>query len=111
MDRDEFIITVYCSVCEHYQVIKNTYPLRRGGFAPALSDESARRQRPVWVFSCALRPLLSVPDRPHVFRAASGQPPARQSYHPTTVDPGEWTSCRPCPDYRYLCCLPGPFQG
>ena len=39
MDRDEFIITVYCLVCEHYQVIKNTYPLRRGGFAPALSDE------------------------------------------------------------------------
>jgi DDE family transposase len=39
MDRDEFIITVYCLVCEHYQVIKNAYPLRRGGFAPALSDE------------------------------------------------------------------------
>ena len=39
MDRDEFIITVYCLVCEHYQVIKDTYPLRRGGFAPALSDE------------------------------------------------------------------------
>jgi len=39
MDRDDFIITVYCLVCEHYQVIKNTHPLRRGGFAPALSDE------------------------------------------------------------------------
>jgi hypothetical protein len=39
MDRDEFILTVYCLVCEHYQVIKTTYPLRRGGFAPALSDE------------------------------------------------------------------------
>jgi hypothetical protein len=39
MDRDEFIITVYCLVCEHYQVIKATYPLRRGGFPPALSDE------------------------------------------------------------------------
>jgi hypothetical protein len=39
MDRDEFIVTVYCLVCEHYQVIKNTYSLRRGGFAPALSDE------------------------------------------------------------------------
>jgi hypothetical protein len=38
MDRDEFIITVYCLVCEHYQVITNTSPLRRGGFAPALSD-------------------------------------------------------------------------
>jgi DDE family transposase len=40
MDRDEFISTVYCLVCEHYQVITNTYPLRRGGFAPALSDEA-----------------------------------------------------------------------
>lgn len=39
MERDEFIITVDCLVCEHYQVIKNTYALRRGGFAPALRDE------------------------------------------------------------------------
>ena len=39
MDREDFIITVYCLVCEHYQVIKGTYRLRRGGFAPALSDE------------------------------------------------------------------------
>jgi hypothetical protein len=39
MDRAEFIITVYCLVCEHYRVIKDTYRLRRGGFAPALSDE------------------------------------------------------------------------
>ena len=39
MDRDEFIITVYCLVCEHYRAIKATVPLRRGGFAPALSDE------------------------------------------------------------------------
>jgi hypothetical protein len=39
MDRDDFIIRVYCLVCEHYQVIQRTYRLRRGGFAPALSDE------------------------------------------------------------------------
>jgi Transposase DDE domain len=39
MDRDEFIITVYCLVCDQYRVIKNTSPVRRGGFAPALSDE------------------------------------------------------------------------
>lgn len=39
MDRDEFIITGYCLVCEQYQVIKTTSPGRRGGFAPALSDE------------------------------------------------------------------------
>ncbi len=39
MDRDEFIIAVYCLVCEHYRAIKDLYPLRRGGFEPALSDE------------------------------------------------------------------------
>lgn len=39
MDRDEFIITVYCLVCEHYRRITTLFPLRRGGFAPALSDE------------------------------------------------------------------------
>ncbi len=39
MDRDEFIITVYCLVCEHYRAIKAIASLRRGGFAPALSDE------------------------------------------------------------------------
>lgn len=38
MDRDDFIITVYCLVCEHYQELKARYPIRRGGFAPALSD-------------------------------------------------------------------------
>ncbi len=39
MDRDDFIITVYCLVCEHYQVIQGQYALRRGGFVPALTDE------------------------------------------------------------------------
>lgn len=38
MDRDDFIITVYCLVCEQYQAIQTSYPLRRGGFAPALTD-------------------------------------------------------------------------
>jgi hypothetical protein len=39
MDRDDFIITVYCLVCDHDQAIQATYPIRRGGFAPALSDD------------------------------------------------------------------------
>src|SRR5215210_7602826 len=39
MDRDDFIITVYTLVCEHYRAIVETLPLRRGGFAPALTDE------------------------------------------------------------------------
>jgi hypothetical protein len=39
MDRDDFIIAVYLLVCEHYQAILKRYRLRRGGFAPALTDE------------------------------------------------------------------------
>lgn len=39
MDRYDFIITVYCLVCEHYQAIRAAHPLRRGGFPPALTDE------------------------------------------------------------------------
>ncbi len=39
MDRDDFIIAVFLVVCEHYQVIKKQCRLRRGGFAPALTDE------------------------------------------------------------------------
>lgn len=38
MDRDEFIISVYCLVCEHYAAIRARYGVRHGGFAPALSD-------------------------------------------------------------------------
>jgi hypothetical protein len=34
MDRDVFIITVYCLVCEHYQAIVRDRPLRHGGFPP-----------------------------------------------------------------------------
>ena len=39
MDREEFIITVYCLGCEHYGRLTTLSPIRRGGFAPALSDE------------------------------------------------------------------------
>lgn len=39
MDRDTFITTVYCLVVEYYAMVKETYPIRRGGFAPALTDE------------------------------------------------------------------------
>lgn len=39
MDRDHFIITVYCLVCELYQMLKTQHKIRRGGFAPTLSDE------------------------------------------------------------------------
>ena len=39
MDRDTFITTVYCLVVEHYQLVKEKFSIRRGGFAPALTDE------------------------------------------------------------------------
>lgn len=39
MDRDYFIIAVYCLVCDHYQSLATHLRLRRGGFAPALTDE------------------------------------------------------------------------
>ena len=40
MNRDDFIIHVYCLVCEHYDLLLRELPhgVRRGGFAPALSD-------------------------------------------------------------------------
>ena len=39
MDRDSFIIHVYCLVVERYGEIVATQRLRHGGFAPELSDE------------------------------------------------------------------------
>lgn len=39
MDRDTFIITVYCLVVEHYAVVAARFKLRRGGFRPQLTDE------------------------------------------------------------------------
>ena len=48
MDRDDFIITVYCLVCEHYQALKAQFAIRRGGFAPTLTSidhQLIQRQR------------------------------------------------------------------
>lgn len=39
MDRDTFIITVFCLVSELYAQVTARRPVRHGGFAPALSDE------------------------------------------------------------------------
>jgi hypothetical protein len=39
MDRDTFIITVYCLVVEFYTMVTEKFPIRRGGFAPALTDQ------------------------------------------------------------------------
>ncbi len=39
MDRDSFITAVFLTVCEQYNFIKQSCKIRRGGFAPALSDE------------------------------------------------------------------------
>lgn len=39
MDRDSFIITIYCLVVETSKTVKEEYQIRRGGFPPALTDE------------------------------------------------------------------------
>ena len=39
MDRDTFIITVYCLVVTHYRALTAIFTLRHGGFEPELSDE------------------------------------------------------------------------
>lgn len=39
MDRDYFIIAVYCLVCDQYRVVGAHHPIRRGGFAPQVTDE------------------------------------------------------------------------
>ena len=39
MDRDIFIITVYCLVVTHYRALTITQALRHGGFTPELTDE------------------------------------------------------------------------
>ena len=39
MDRYDFITTVLCLVCDYYEIIKDRFKVRRGGFAPALTDE------------------------------------------------------------------------
>lgn len=39
MERDIFIITVFCLVSEQMNILRKSYPIRHGGFAPALSDE------------------------------------------------------------------------
>jgi hypothetical protein len=39
MDRDTFIITVYCLVVEAYKTVEERYRIRRGGFPPSLTDE------------------------------------------------------------------------
>ena len=41
MPLDEFIIRVYCEVCKAYAAAVASTPLRRRGFAPALSDQEA----------------------------------------------------------------------
>jgi hypothetical protein len=39
MDREHFVITVYCLVCEHYRPLTALAPIRHGGFEPILTDE------------------------------------------------------------------------
>ena len=39
MDRDDFIIQVYCQVCDHSSQVLARHPLRQRGFGPSFTDE------------------------------------------------------------------------
>jgi len=39
MNRDDFIITVYCLICDEYKKIRREQRVRKAGFAPAFTDE------------------------------------------------------------------------
>lgn len=39
MNRDDFIITLYCLICDEYKVICSEQRIRKAGFAPAFTDE------------------------------------------------------------------------
>lgn len=58
MDRDSFIITVYCLVVEHYHLVKEKYRLRRGGFAPALTDEEVSTMEICGAYSILYEPFV-----------------------------------------------------
>ena len=119
MDRDECIITVYCLVCEQYQVIKNTYPVRRGGFAPALSDEEVitlelcgeyfklTTDKDLFAYFRAHYAHFFPPaDGADAVRAPSCKPLARQSAPPTAADTSERAKRRPGAEHR-----PGAVAG
>jgi hypothetical protein len=39
MNREDFIIHVYCMICDEYNEISREPPIRKAGFAPAFTDE------------------------------------------------------------------------
>jgi hypothetical protein len=39
MNRDDFIITLYCLICDEYKVIQSEQRIRKAGFAPSFTDE------------------------------------------------------------------------
>ena len=39
MNREDFIIHVYCMICDEYNEISREQPIRKAGFAPAFTDE------------------------------------------------------------------------
>lgn len=41
MNRDHFIIAVYCLACEEYRAIQSQQRIRQAGFAPKFTDEEA----------------------------------------------------------------------
>ena len=102
MDRDTFIITVYCLVEEHYQHLTALRPIRHGGFAPQLSDvevitmvicgEFFKLPRDTDLFAyfrVALSAFLPRPHESHPLRAASRQPLAAADGDPASPGTAE----------------------
>ena len=74
MDRDTFIITVYCLVDEEFKKLRALDRVRHAGFAPALSDVEVLRwksvantsnSRPIKTSSATLCSII-VTSFPHI---------------------------------------------
>ena len=77
MDRDTFIMTVYCLVEKHSQPLTALRPIRHSGFAPPLSDVEVITMSMCGDFSSArdtdLCASFRAPSR-HVFPARTARP-------------------------------------
>ena len=102
MPHDEFIINVYCEICEAYAAVAST-PLRQRGFAPALSDEEALEAGDRWrlpgnesgqadleLLSLPLAGLVPGTGRALDLCAPIGQPVGDQAVHAPLLGRAPW---------------------
>ena len=109
MDRDTFIMTVYCVVETHSQPLTALRPIRHSGVAPPLSDVEVltmilcgaffqrARHRPLRVFPGTLPAFFPRPHGSSPLRAASGHPLAAPRRAPAAPRLGAPPCCRPRP--------------